>query len=133
MRDTLNNYKSRWVMSHAQTLPNDGPKQTAHPGCAAAGVTGNACPGNDWGWFDVGHVRFISRPEPEPKAYTDWQTKADAIMASAEANPNIWLDRHLRAPHGLLEPEGERRVGQRSQRRARGGRARRQVQPGGAP
>jgi Carbohydrate binding domain/Purple acid Phosphatase, N-terminal domain len=91
VRDSLNNYKSRWVMSHAQTLPNDGPQQTAHPGCAAAGVTGNACPGNDWGWFDVGHVRFISRPEPEPKAYTDWQTKADAIMASAEADPNIWL------------------------------------------
>ena len=36
-------------------------------------------------------MRFISRPEPEPKAYADWQTKADAIMASAEADPNIWL------------------------------------------
>ncbi len=91
VRDVLNNYKGRWVMAHGQSVPNDTALQTSHPGCAATGVTGNACPGNDWGWFDVGHVRFISRPEPEPKAYPDWQAKADAIMADAQADPNIYL------------------------------------------
>ena len=64
-------------MSHAQIVPNDGATAHRAPRLRGSGRHhGNGCLGHDWGWFDVGHVRFISRPEPEQGAYTDWQTKA---------------------------------------------------------
>ena len=44
----------------------------------------------DWGWFDAGGVRFISYPEPyTPTTWTDWQSKADAIMAAGTGRPEI--------------------------------------------
>ena len=91
VQDSLANYKGRWSMAHAQVEPNDTASQLAHPGCKpAAGTTTNGCLGQDWGWFDVGHYRFISRPEPDSGAYADWQAKAAVIMADAEANPTIY-------------------------------------------
>lgn len=91
VRDSLANYKGRWNMAHPQVEPNDTGTQTTHPGCTPTpGQTTNGCQGEDWGWFDVGHYRFISRPEPDVGAYPDWQAKADAIMADAESNPNIY-------------------------------------------
>ncbi len=91
VQDSLANYKGRWNMAHPQVEPNDTSTQTTHPGCSpAAGQTTNGCQGQDWGWFDVGHYRFISRPEPDLGALPDWQVKAAVIMADAEANPNIF-------------------------------------------
>jgi Purple acid Phosphatase, N-terminal domain len=89
-RDTLENYKGRSFITNGQTAPSDKPNQLQSPGCGwATGSATNTCQGNDWGWFQTGHVLFISYPEPWSNAYPAWQTKADSLMADAQANPNI--------------------------------------------
>jgi Calcineurin-like phosphoesterase len=73
--DDMRNYKSRFAIPHG----------AASPGAPSAG-----CCGEDWGWFDAGGVRFISYPEPYTSAtWADWKSKADRVMASAQANPRI--------------------------------------------
>jgi hypothetical protein len=73
--DDLRNYKGRFAIPNAH----------ASPGAPAKG-----CCGEDWGWFDAGGVRFISYPEPYTDAtWSDWHSKAVAVMASAEADPKI--------------------------------------------
>jgi hypothetical protein len=47
--DDLRNYKGRFA------IPN---------GRASVGAPSAGCCGEDWGWFDVGPVRFIAYPEP---------------------------------------------------------------------
>jgi hypothetical protein len=90
IRDSLDNYKGRSFLTNGQAVPNDIAKQTSNPGCgSASGSTVNTCQGEDWGWFQAGHVLFISYPEPWPGAEAAWQTKAGAVMASAQADPDI--------------------------------------------
>lgn len=73
--DDLRNYKGRFAIPNGQ----------ASPGAPAQG-----CCGEDWGWFDAGGVRFISYPEPYARAtWVDWQSKAERLMASAQANSRI--------------------------------------------
>jgi len=73
--DDLRNYKGRFALPNAQ----------ASPGAPSAG-----CCGEDWGWFDAGAVRFISYPEPYTGAtWTDWKSKADAVLAAAQADPGV--------------------------------------------
>ena len=89
-RDTLENYKGRSFMTNGQTVPSDTATQIQNPGCGwATGSPTNTCRGNDWGWFQTGHVLYISYPEPWPNAYPAWQATADSLMAAAQANPNI--------------------------------------------
>lgn len=89
--DSLANYKGRLYVPHAQSVPNDTPSQTTHPGCPplVSGEARNSCQGEDWGWFDAGGIRFISYPEAEPQAMVDWQQKAGVIMADAQRKPTI--------------------------------------------
>ncbi|MDD5463455.1 MAG: fibronectin type III domain-containing protein, partial [Methylococcales bacterium] len=70
--DNFKNYKGRFAVPNPQTSP----------GSPLAG-------GEDWYWFDYGNVRFITLPEPWTGAWADWKTKADALMAEAQTNPNI--------------------------------------------
>lgn len=73
--DDLRNYKGRLLMPNAQASP---------------GSPDISCCGDDWGWFDVGGVRFISYPEPYTSAtWPDWQAKASALMAAAQNDPSI--------------------------------------------
>jgi Calcineurin-like phosphoesterase len=72
--DDLRNYKGRFAFPNPQTSPN-----APTPGCC----------GEDWSWFDAGGVRFITYPEPFTGAWSDWQAKADPIMAAAQADPSI--------------------------------------------
>ena len=73
--DDLRNYKGRFA------IPN---------GAASAGAPSAGCCGEDWGWFDAGGVRFISYPEPYTSGtWPDWQSKAEAVMADAQADPGI--------------------------------------------
>ena len=73
--DDLRNYKGRFVIPHGQP---------------AAGAPSRGCCGEDWGWFDAGGVRFISYPEPyASETWPDWQAKATAIFAAAQAAPAI--------------------------------------------
>jgi Calcineurin-like phosphoesterase len=73
--DDLRNYKGRFAIPHAQTSP---------------GAPAMGCCGEDWGWFDAGGVRFISYPEPYSRAtWTDWQSKADRLMAAAQRDRRI--------------------------------------------
>jgi hypothetical protein len=89
-RDSNANYKGRIFMPNPQTTAADTATATSHPGCPpAAGTTGNGCRGTDWGSFKVGHVFFISYPEPETNGYPSWQTKADALMSAAQADPTV--------------------------------------------
>lgn len=88
-RDDMANYKGRITIPNPQTVPNDTPFQTANPGCPPSTGTANACQGDDWGWFQVGHVLFISYPEPWPGAIAAWRKAASALMARAQANPDI--------------------------------------------
>lgn len=91
-RDSMANYKGRYRMSNAQIVPNDTPSKTTHPGCPSGTSNAqNGCYGNDWGYFTVGHVLFIGAPEPWVNAYADWQQKADALMAAAQLDPNIYF------------------------------------------
>ncbi|HKY31067.1 MAG TPA: Ig-like domain-containing protein [Candidatus Polarisedimenticolia bacterium] len=72
--DDRQNYEGRFDFPNSQDSPNAPP---------AGG------PGEEWMWFDYGNVRFISYPEPFSGAWTDWKTKAGAIMAAAQADPAI--------------------------------------------
>ena len=76
-RDRLANYKSRSTITHAQTLASDGQNRLSPPGCpAVAGSTTNSCRGEDWGWFRVSGVLFISYPEPWAGAMEEWRDQA---------------------------------------------------------
>jgi hypothetical protein len=89
-RDTLENYKGRSFITNGQAVPSDTASQIQNPGCGwATSASTNTCQGNDWGWFQTGHVLFISYPEPWPNAYPAWQTNVDGLMATAQADPNI--------------------------------------------
>ena len=74
--DDLNNYEGRFVFPNTQTSPG------------ATSAVGNG-PGDDWYWFDYGNTRFIAYPEPYSGAWSDWRTKTDVIMASAQNDPAI--------------------------------------------
>ncbi len=88
--DSLLNYKGRSFVTNGQAVPSDTATQVTNPGCGKeTGSATNTCQGNDWGWFQAGHVLFISYPEPWPGVYPAWQAAADQLMASAQADPNI--------------------------------------------
>jgi hypothetical protein len=72
--DDFRNYKGRFALPNPQTSP----------GAPAAGG-----PGEDWYWFDAGNARFIAYPEPFSGAWSDWNTKARALMDAAQADPAI--------------------------------------------
>lgn len=74
--DNLNNYEGRFDLPHSQTSPG------------ANAAIGNG-PKEDWSWFVYGHILFISYPEPYNGALADWGTRADSLMAQAEADPSI--------------------------------------------
>ena len=74
--DDLNNYEGRFDFPNSQTSPG------------ASAAVGNG-PGEDWYWFDYGNTRFIAYPEPYSGAWSDWSTRADAVMAAAQADPAI--------------------------------------------
>lgn len=89
-QDSLLNYKGRSFFTNSQAVPNDTISQTTNPGCGwENGSTTNTCMGEDWGWFQTGNVLFVSYPEPWSNAYPTWQTAADQLMASAQADSNI--------------------------------------------
>lgn len=89
-QDSMLNYKGRSFMTNGQTVPNDTSTKTTNPGCGwETGSSTNTCQGNDWGWFQAGHVLFINYPEPWFNAYPAWQTAADSLMATAQADPNV--------------------------------------------
>ncbi len=71
-KDNFKNYKGRFAVPNSQ----------ASPGSPLAG-------GEDWYWFDYGNTRFITLPEPWVGAWADWKTKADKLMAEAQAAPGI--------------------------------------------
>ncbi len=94
--DSLANYKGRDRLSNAQTTPNDTAATTTHPGCGdenANVVRVNTCQGDDWGYFTAGHVFYIAYPEPDTgpnlPSMTAWEQAASALMAGAQADPNI--------------------------------------------
>lgn len=70
--ESFKNYKGRFAVPNPQTSP----------GSPLAGS-------EDWHWFDYGNARFITLPEPWTGAWADWNTKAGALMAQAQANSNI--------------------------------------------
>jgi hypothetical protein len=72
--DDFRNYKGRFALPNPQTSP----------GAPSAGGTGE-----DWYWFDAGNTRFIAYPEPFSGAWSDWNTKARAVMDAAQADPAI--------------------------------------------
>jgi len=72
--DDLRNYKGRFDLPNPRTSP---------------GSPAVSCCGEDWYWFDYGNVRFIAYPEPWSGAWADWLPRADAIMDSAQADPQI--------------------------------------------
>ena len=74
--DFINNYEGRFGLPNSQTSPG------------ASSASGNG-PGEDWYWFDYGNTRFIAYPEPYSGAWSDWSTKADALMDTAQADPQI--------------------------------------------
>lgn len=91
-RDSMANYKGRFMMPHAQTVPADTASRVSNPGCPSPrDPSVNGCRGGDWGYFTAGHVLFISYPQPWFGAYTSWKTKARSLMAAAQTNPNIYL------------------------------------------
>ena len=73
-QDDRQNYEGRFDFPNSQDSPN----------APAAGG-----PGEEWMWFDVGSVRFITYPEPFSGAWHDWAAKADPIMAQAQSEPGI--------------------------------------------
>ena len=72
--DDLRNYKGRFDFPNPQSSP---------------GSPSVSCCGEDWYWFDYGHVRFIAYPEPFSGAWSDWNTQAKALMDAAQADPAI--------------------------------------------
>src|SRR5712692_2511989 len=88
--DSLVNYKGRSFVSNGQAVPGDTATAASAPGCRARAHPGrNVCQGSDWGWFETGHVLFISYPEAWPGVYPAWQSAAARLMATAQADPNI--------------------------------------------
>jgi len=69
--DDLRNYKGRFDFPNPQTSP---------------GSPSVSCCGEDWYWFDYGNVRFIAYPEPFSGAWSDWNTRARALMDAAQAD-----------------------------------------------
>lgn len=89
--DDFANYKGRFALPHPQTISADGPRTASGPGCPPVDGA-NPCRGEDWSWFDAGPVRFITGPEPFSGAVEEWQAAADALMAEAQADPDIrWI------------------------------------------
>jgi uncharacterized repeat protein (TIGR01451 family) len=89
-RDTLANYKGRSYIPNAQTIPNDTPTKTSHPGCGAEiGSSVNTCMGEDWGWYVTGRVMFITYPENAWNSFSDFRDKADVIMSQAQNDEDI--------------------------------------------
>jgi parallel beta-helix repeat protein len=73
--DDLRNYKGRFAFPNPQT---------------SASAPSAGCCGEDWSWFDVGAVRFISYPEPyTASTWTAWQAAADPVFAAAQNSPSI--------------------------------------------
>jgi hypothetical protein len=72
--DDLQNYEGRFDLPNTQTSPN---------------APSSGGPGDDWYWFDYGNARFIAFPEPYSRAWDDWEIKAGAVMALAQANDAI--------------------------------------------
>jgi chitodextrinase len=70
--DNFANYKGRFDLPNPQTSP----------GTPLAG-------GKDWYWYDYGNSRFIALPGAWSGAWSDWNTKAGALMAQAQADPKI--------------------------------------------
>jgi hypothetical protein len=90
--DSIANYKGRFNAPHAQTIPFDSASLTTSPGCPSpTNPNVNGCQGDDWGYFTAGHALFISYPEPWSGAFASWHTAADALMAQAEADPDIYF------------------------------------------
>jgi parallel beta-helix repeat protein len=79
--DDLRNYKGRFDFANGQTSP-----PTADNTCSGKP---QSCAGEDWHWFDYGNVRFIAYPEPWSGAWADWNTRANALMEEAQADPSI--------------------------------------------
>ena len=90
LNDTFANYKGRFDLPNPQTLSINGPNRSTAPGCPLVEGT-NPCQGEDWSWFDAGHVRFITAPEPFSGAAAEWGAAAEPIMAAAQADPNIYF------------------------------------------
>jgi hypothetical protein len=89
-RDSMANYKGRLYLANPHTVPDDTSGQVSAPGCpSAANPAVNGCRGGDWGYYTVGHVLIIEYPEPWSTAQTAWGPQADALMAQAEADPNV--------------------------------------------
>jgi hypothetical protein len=72
--DDLRNYKGRFDFVNPHTSPGTPPTSDC---------------GEDWYWFDYGHVRFIAYPEPWTGAWADWNPQAVALMDAAQADPNV--------------------------------------------
>ncbi len=72
--DDLRNYKGRFELPNPQ---------------ASVGAPAISCCGEDWYWFDYGKVRFIAYPEPWSGAWSEWSTKAAALMDQAQSDPAI--------------------------------------------
>ena len=89
-RDSMLNYKGRVRLTNAQTVPVDKPSQVNNPGCGwETGSTTNTCIGDDWGWFRAGGVLFIGYPEKWVDARQAWEQQAAALMAQAQADPDV--------------------------------------------
>jgi Purple acid Phosphatase, N-terminal domain/Calcineurin-like phosphoesterase len=89
-RDSMLNYKGRSYIPNAQTVPIDTTTKTTNPGCGwETGSTTNTCLGEDWGYFQAGHVLYISYPEPWQNAYSAWEPVAQSLMSNAQADPGV--------------------------------------------
>jgi hypothetical protein len=90
--DSIANYKGRFNAPNAQAIPIDSTRLVTSPGCPSPTKPSvNGCLGDDWGYFTAGHTLFISYPEPWSGAFASWHTAADALMAQAEADPDIYF------------------------------------------
>jgi len=91
VRDNLANYKGLFDIPNPQIISADGPTTTTGPGCPLMNGI-NPCRGEDWGWFDAGHVRFITSPDSTySNGSADWCRGADTVMAAAQSDPNIYF------------------------------------------
>lgn len=86
--DEFSNYKGRFAIPNARSVDVNTAARSTAPGCPLVdGV--NPCQGEDWGWFDVGSVRFITAPERFTNSVANWRRDAEAIMADAQNDPTI--------------------------------------------
>ncbi len=73
--DDLRTLKGRFDIPNPQTSP---------------GSPEISCCSEDWGWFDYGHTRFISLPEPfSSETRKDWKARAIPLFLAAQENPDI--------------------------------------------